>query len=92
MKRGAVVERKMEEKKAKEKVPKWKAESLQLRAGIKQARGSGLTKEEQQMNEMAQKSGYIKCHVCGRSFNEQAGQRHIPFCEAQAKKNQMRRR
>ena len=38
MKKGAVVERKIEEKKAKEKVPKWKAESLQLRSGIKQAR------------------------------------------------------
>jgi hypothetical protein len=32
------VERKLEEKKAREKMPKWKAESLQLRAGLKQAR------------------------------------------------------
>ena len=39
MKRGEVIDKKLEEKKAKEKVPKWKAESLQLRSGIKQARG-----------------------------------------------------
>lgn len=38
MKKGEQIERKLEEKKAKEKVPKWKAESLQLRAGIKQAK------------------------------------------------------
>ena len=41
MKKGAVVEKKIESKKAQEKVPKWKAESLQLRVGIKQARGDG---------------------------------------------------
>lgn len=68
MKKGAVVERKMEEKKAKEKVPKWKAESLQFRAGIKQARGgAGLSKEEQKMLDM--KPDLIKCQFCGRSFN-----------------------
>ena len=41
MKRGAAVERKIEEKKAREKVPKWKAESLQLRVGLKNARNDG---------------------------------------------------
>ena len=92
MKKGAVVERKIEEKKAKEKIPKWKAESLQLRAGLKQARGSENTKEEQRMLDIAQKSNYTKCHICGRNFNEEAAKRHIPFCEQQAKKNQMKRR
>lgn len=92
MKKGAIVEKKIEEKKAKEKIPKWKAESLQFRAGLKQARGSGPTREEQQMLDMAQKNNSIKCHVCGRTFNEEAGKRHVPFCEAQAKKNQMKRR
>jgi hypothetical protein len=38
MKRGEVIDKKLEEKKAKEKVPKWKAESLALRSGIKQSR------------------------------------------------------
>jgi hypothetical protein len=94
MKKGAVVDRKLEEKKANEKLPKWKAESLQLRAGIKQAKDSDYapSKEEQKLLEMAQKSGYVKCHICGRNFNETAAQRHIPFCEAQAKKTQMRRK
>jgi hypothetical protein len=38
IKRGEMIDKKIEEKKAREKIPKWKAESLQLRAGIKQAR------------------------------------------------------
>ena len=71
MKKGAVIQKKMEQKKANEKVPKWKAESLQLRAGIKQARNNDYvpTREEKRMLEQAQNSGYVKCHVCGRSFN-----------------------
>lgn len=48
MKKGEMIEKKIEEKKANEKVPKWKAESLQLRSGIKNARGDDYqpTKEE----------------------------------------------
>lgn len=38
MKKGEVIEKKIEEKKAKEKLPKWKAQSLQLRSGLRQAR------------------------------------------------------
>ena len=51
MRKGEMVEKKIEEKKAKEKVPKWKAESLQLRAGVKQARNDDYapTKEEQRI-------------------------------------------
>jgi len=37
MKRGEIIEKKLEEKKAQEKIPKWKVDSLQFRAGIKQA-------------------------------------------------------
>ena len=92
MKKGAVIEKKIEEKKAKEVIPKWKAESLQLRSGLKQARGDGPTKEEQRMMDVAQNSNTTKCQTCGRSFNLEAAKRHIPFCEAQAKKNQMKRR
>jgi hypothetical protein len=33
-----------------------------------------------------------KCQFCGRSFNDNAAKKHIPFCEAQQKKNQMKRR
>ncbi|VDM95051.1 unnamed protein product [Thelazia callipaeda] len=27
--------------------------------------------------------GYVKCEYCGRSFNDAASQRHIPFCKTQ---------
>uniref|UniRef100_A0A0N5B0D1 Zinc finger C2HC domain-containing protein 1A n=1 Tax=Syphacia muris TaxID=451379 RepID=A0A0N5B0D1_9BILA len=34
---------------------------------------------------------YIKCDYCGRSFNQQAAERHIPFCrEQQARKGPIR--
>lgn len=48
MKKGELIEKRLEERKATEKVPKWKAESLQLRSGIKNARGDDYqpTKEE----------------------------------------------
>ena len=94
MKRGEAVERKLEEKKGREKVPKWKAESLQLRAGIKNARSDDYvpTKEDQRVLEQAKNSGMVKCQFCGRSFNEQASIKHIPFCESQQKKNQIRRK
>lgn len=44
------------------------------------------------MLEAARASSHTKCHCCGRSFNEQAAKKHIPFCEAQQKKNQMKRK
>jgi rubrerythrin len=94
MKRGEAVEKKLEEKKAKEKVPKWKADSLALRSGIKQNRDDGYepTKEEKQILEDARNSQFTKCQFCGRSFNGEAAKKHIPFCESQQKKNQMRRK
>ena len=80
MKKGAVVEKKIEQKKAQEKVPKWKADSMQLRVGLKNARNDGYapTKEEQRVMDVA--NNLVKCHVCGRTFNETAAARHIPFC------------
>lgn len=94
MKKGEMVERKIEQKKATEKIPKWKAESLQLRAGIKQARSNDYvpSKEEQRLLDQAKANDMVKCQFCGRSFNEKAASRHIPFCEAQQKKNMMKRR
>ncbi|EJD74693.1 hypothetical protein LOAG_18025 [Loa loa] len=29
---------------------------------------------------------YVKCEYCGRSFNEAAAERHIPFCKTQQEK------
>lgn len=94
MKKGEMIEKKLEEKKAKEKIPKWKADSLALRSGIKQARDDDYqpTKEERQIMEAAKASQFTKCQFCGRSFNEEAAKKHIPFCESQQKKNQMRKK
>ena len=97
MKKGAVVEKKIEQKKQAEKMPKWKKESLQFRMGLKQAKGDDFnpSKEERHMMEQAKRAeedDKVKCPTCGRSFNHDAGKRHIAFCEAQAKKNQMKRR
>lgn len=44
------------------------------------------------MIEQANNQSTIKCHICGRKFNEDAGKRHIKFCEEQAKKNAMKRK
>lgn len=68
---------------------------MQLRVGLKQARQAGdyqPSRQEREMMEAVQKSQYTKCQYCGRSFNEEAAKKHIPFCEAQQKKNQMKRR
>ena len=97
MKKGAVIEKKIEQKKAQEKMPKWKKESLQFRMGLKQAQGNNYvpSKEDRKLMEQAKQAeeyDNIKCHVCGRTFNKEAGKRHVTFCEAQAKKNQMKRR
>jgi sulfur relay (sulfurtransferase) complex TusBCD TusD component (DsrE family) len=78
-------------------MPKWKQESLQFRMGLKQAKGDNYnpTKEERKLMEQAQQAeqaNNVKCHICGRTFNPEAGKRHVAFCEAQAKKNQMKRR
>lgn len=65
-----------------------------MRSGIKQARSDDYepTKEEKQILEQAKKDQFTKCQFCGRSFNEEAAKKHIPFCESQQKKNQMRKR
>jgi endogenous inhibitor of DNA gyrase (YacG/DUF329 family) len=34
---------------------------------------------------MSAPSDYVKCGTCGRSFNEKAAERHIPFCAQKAK-------
>ena len=72
----------MWQKKAQEKIPKWKQESLQLRDGIKLAQDSNYqpSKQEQALLKQAAQSGLVKCHTCGRSFNEKAAEKHIPFC------------
>lgn len=94
MKQGAVAEKKIEQmKRANEKMPKWKAESMALRAVAKAKTGNQsvpATKEDREA--MKEAAGYIKCQFCGRMFNETAGKRHIAFCEEQSKKNAMKKK
>lgn len=44
------------------------------------------------MVEQAAEQSTVKCHVCGRKFNVEAGKRHIKFCEEKAKKEAFKRK
>lgn len=77
------------------KVPKWKAESLAFRQAILAAKGAGGDAEAQQKaDELQQELGAIKeaaggevdpdmlkCPHCGRTFNKEAGERHVKICQ-----------
>lgn len=42
--------------------------------------------------QQAQEDSGVKCPHCGRKFNQQAGPRHIKFCEEQSRKNMMKKK
>lgn len=82
-------------KKEKGSVPKWKAQSLAFRQAILAAKGASGDPEaakkaaeiQKQLNAASLASGgnvmesdMVKCPHCGRTFNEEAGQRHIAIC------------
>ena len=92
MKQGERVEKKIEQSKKAEKMPKWKADSLKFRAQMKQIRGSQVSATDQAMLNQAEEHDRVQCKFCGRKFNEQAGQRHIKFCEEQTRKNAMKKK
>ena len=69
MRKGEVVERKMEAVKKTEKIPKWKADSMKFRAGLKENRKEGLDPHEKAMIEQANNQSMVQCHICGRKFN-----------------------
>ena len=64
-----------------QKVPKWKAESEGLRAAMKAGRGvnNGLAMPE--FVAAAPDPSLVPCPVCGRTFNKEAAERHIPQCK-----------
>ena len=80
MKRGELIEQKIKEQEKNQKIPKWKAESMALRAGLKLNRNEALDPREAAMIQQAQNDAGVKCPHCGRKFNENAGSRHIKFC------------
>mmetsp|Transcript_44491 Transcript_44491/g.118157 ORF Transcript_44491/g.118157 Transcript_44491/m.118157 type:complete len:370 (-) Transcript_44491:368-1477(-) len=70
-------------------VPAWKQKSLAFRAAILNARATtGDADAIAQAEEINQKldaaggadSGMTKCPHCGRTFNKEAGERHIAIC------------
>lgn len=67
------------------KLPKWKIQSMQFQAAMKANSGSGSGGGASNFNPSFEASqppdDRIDCQWCGRKFNEQAGNRHIPVCE-----------
>ncbi|CAE7457839.1 zc2hc1a [Symbiodinium pilosum] len=72
-------------------VPKWKAQSLAFRQAILAAKGASgdpeaarkaeeLQKELIAANPSGMESDMVRCPHCGRTFNKEAGQRHIAIC------------
>jgi len=69
------------------KVPKWKQQSQQFRNAMKAVAGddenNGPTTYVPAPPE--EDTSRTQCPTCGRSFNEEAAKRHIPFCANKAK-------
>jgi hypothetical protein len=74
-----------------EDIPKWKSKSAAFREAIKLARQVTLAEQKSKetgipLHELLPASAmnyekpadYVQCPTCGRSFNENAGARHIP--------------
>lgn len=79
--------------KKEKNVPKWKAQSLAFRQAILAAKGSTGDAEaaekaqelQQELNAVKAAGGgeeadMTKCPHCGRTFNKEAGERHIAIC------------
>mmetsp|Transcript_21705 Transcript_21705/g.39836 ORF Transcript_21705/g.39836 Transcript_21705/m.39836 type:complete len:730 (-) Transcript_21705:200-2389(-) len=71
------------------KMPEWKKKSLAFRSAILRAKGaSGDAQAEAEAQAMEKKleaaggadSNMTKCPHCGRTFNKEAAERHIPIC------------
>lgn len=75
-------ESKPEGRKAAKKVAKWKLQSAQLRSAIAKPNKGDCEVDEKEL--------YTPCPTCGRSFNETAAKRHIPFCADKARMESMR--
>lgn len=78
---------------AKEKEPSisvkkasWREKSGQLRAAIGVARAKDPMERKKLEDDLARvnQAALTRCELCGRSFNAEAAQRHIPICKAKA--------
>lgn len=81
-----------QESKAKSDAKKkatWKQKSAAFRAALGGGKGKGDSDATGAM-ESEENSFLTKCPTCGRSFNDEAAKRHIPFCAEKAKKDLIR--
>eukprot|EP01016_Furgasonia_blochmanni_P006810 TRINITY_DN12730_c0_g2_i2.p1 TRINITY_DN12730_c0_g2~~TRINITY_DN12730_c0_g2_i2.p1 ORF type:complete len:486 (+),score=88.40 TRINITY_DN12730_c0_g2_i2:75-1460(+) len=72
------------------KASKWRLQSEQLRAGLRVAKGGNLTPQEELKLKQNEEALLVPCPYCGRKFNENAAERHIPFCQNKNKLDQMK--
>ena len=64
----------------------WREKSDQLRAAIGVARATDPMERKKFEDDLARvnQAALTRCEFCGRSFNADAAQRHIPICRAKA--------
>ncbi|KAL4466340.1 hypothetical protein ABPG72_020189 [Tetrahymena utriculariae] len=81
-----------ESTKVGKKKSKWQIQSEAFRAQMRMARGETTNSQydNQIVKEAFENNDYIQCEYCGRKFNEQAAQRHIPFCKTKSQQNQIK--
>ncbi|EAS07289.2 zinc finger, C2H2 type protein (macronuclear) [Tetrahymena thermophila SB210] len=81
-----------ENTKVGKKKSKWQIQSEAFRAQMRMARGETTNSQydNQIVKEAFENNDYIQCEYCGRKFNEQAAQRHIPFCKTKSQQNQIK--
>lgn len=65
---------------------------MAFRAVLKDNRGGPVDPKEAAMLKEAQDSSLVKCPICGRTFNETAGPRHIKVCQEKAKKESFKKK
>ncbi|KAL4480514.1 hypothetical protein ABPG72_022269 [Tetrahymena utriculariae] len=68
--------------------PSWLKQSEAFRMQLRLQR-TGETDPESSIK-MQDALGYVPCNFCGRKFNKNAAERHIPFCEKKAKEKQVK--
>jgi len=76
--------------KTADKVPKWKQESLEFRAAILEAKASTGDEDAHAKARALRQTlaaagpvddpSMVRCPHCGRTFNKEAGERHIAIC------------
>ena len=72
------------------KIPKWKLQSMQFRNAMKSTKGDGDGGAGSGGGGYNEASLFTPCPHCGRTFNDQAAERHIPICGQKARMNKFK--